>query len=200
LGVTYTPDEASCRRACVADVRCTGYTWVKPAAGNGPCYPKNACDANALENETPRADLFSGVIASSCKDVICGGKKVKTKPGSCIEPMPEPSHMPHYLRQAAALEQKRAMQQLLCPVGSDACYLGSLWNSGYECVNLQEELERCGSCDNDCTKKPGVSAVTCREGQCIVQACAPTFALVGTEKGRECKPASGSSARRRRRV
>lgn len=128
--------------------------------------------------------------------------------------------MPHYLRQAAALEQKRAMQQLLCPVGSDACYLGSLWNSGYECVNLQEELERmcfpyealrqtlltptqcagCGSCDNDCTKKPGVSAVTCREGQCIVQACAPTFALVGTEKGRECKPASGSSARRRRRV
>lgn len=73
---------------------------------------------------------------------MCGTKKVNVKPGTCIEPMPEPSGKTHYRRRAVALEAKRAMQMQLCPLGSSACYLGSLSSSGYECVNLQEELER----------------------------------------------------------
>ncbi|WAR59949.1 hypothetical protein PtB15_11B590 [Puccinia triticina] len=41
--------------------------------------------------------------------------------------------------------------------------------SAWECVDLQEELTACGSCDNDCTRIPHVKGVGCEEGTCRIR-------------------------------
>lgn len=139
--------------------------------------------------------------------VYCNGVKVNTTPGQCATPTPTlaPSQKRARMRRMADLEEKNMRQRQLCPSGTTACYLGSSVASGYECVDLDEELERtfiprassskaltgdhtgCGDCNIDCTAIPGATSVTCRAGQCVVGQCGPGYTLIPTLTGGECR-------------
>ncbi|PLW21412.1 hypothetical protein PCANC_03795 [Puccinia coronata f. sp. avenae] len=41
--------------------------------------------------------------------------------------------------------------------------------TSWECVDLQEELTACGSCDNDCTRIPHANGVGCENGTCRIR-------------------------------
>ncbi|MBW0461745.1 hypothetical protein O181_001460 [Austropuccinia psidii MF-1] len=43
--------------------------------------------------------------------------------------------------------------------------------SSWECLNVQEELSACGSCDNDCMKIPHVESIGCEFGVCKIFSC-----------------------------
>ncbi|KAH9450642.1 hypothetical protein MJO29_009694 [Puccinia striiformis f. sp. tritici] len=47
--------------------------------------------------------------------------------------------------------------------------------TGWECVDLEEELTACGSCDNDCTSIPHVKGVGCEKGKCRILSCKTGF-------------------------
>ncbi|WVQ98499.1 hypothetical protein IAU59_005625 [Kwoniella sp. CBS 9459] len=86
----------------------------------------------------------------------------------------------------------------LCPQGLNACMVSKDPSSGFECINVEEELESCGGCmfqpaDRDASSKvgseqqgvnclslPGVpkAGVTCNHGQCEAYACEEGYTLV----------------------
>ncbi|KAA1069678.1 hypothetical protein PGT21_031324 [Puccinia graminis f. sp. tritici] len=47
--------------------------------------------------------------------------------------------------------------------------------TSWECVDLQEELTACGTCDNDCTRIPHVKGVGCENGTCRILSCKSGF-------------------------
>jgi len=68
----------------------------------------------------------------------------------------------------ASSQQLVSTTQALCPGSYTACPLKGSYSGGFECLNLQEELNACGSCGNDCeaAAEPGQFA-GCVEGVCV---------------------------------
>ncbi|KAG9028646.1 Dihydroxyacetone synthase [Tulasnella sp. JGI-2019a] len=79
---------------------------------------------------------------------------------------------------------------------------------GFECINVTKDPESCGGCvapegvlqatrtsdygnyeeatgGQDCTAIPGVSATTCRRGQCVIEACRKGYAKLREASGKE---------------
>jgi len=105
---------------------------------------------------------------------------------SCVAPSagycptissPTPSGV--YKRQDVPLRCERRGHQM-CPIMSG--------RGGFECVDVQNDLESCGGCVGepdgsldydlsgvDCSALPGVDRVRCVEGNCHVDSCAPSW-------------------------
>ncbi|KAI5477361.1 hypothetical protein MNV49_006426 [Pseudohyphozyma bogoriensis] len=85
-------------------------------------------------------------------------------------------------RQATA-RMSRRRETRLCPEGFEACAS----KVGFECVNINEDLESCGGCPGtaesvDCTALSGVSSVACTAGACIVSGCDIGFELIAADE------------------
>ncbi|GAA5973385.1 hypothetical protein JCM11641_003104 [Rhodosporidiobolus odoratus] len=81
--------------------------------------------------------------------------------------------------QAAGSRKKRSFD---CPASHVACAVGSSLNDGYECVNVETNLEQCGGCvtdgvGQDCTMISGVETVSCEAGRCLVLSCVPGLSV-----------------------
>ncbi|KAF9445196.1 hypothetical protein P691DRAFT_735384 [Macrolepiota fuliginosa MF-IS2] len=124
-----------------------------------------------------------------------------TKPTSCICPKPYlecngkcglykgcPSGKPYYRRDSLSRE-------LICPTGMEACGIWGRNARTWECVDTMSDLESCGGCvihlpngygreGQDCTALPGVSDVSCVQGQCVVHKCMPGYDVHAS--GAEC--------------
>jgi hypothetical protein len=101
----------------------------------------------------------------------------------------------------------------LCRPGWQSCpvYTGigrTAVLSKYECVNVVSDLESCGGCvdrasplaivgaaDRDCSAIPNVDAVSCANGQCVIEACKLGFIL--SADGRECVAVTNAHRRRK---
>lgn len=57
----------------------------------------------------------------------------------------------------------------LCSPGHHACSVGG--SLGFECMDLNSNLENCGACGMDCTSLPGVNAIGCEMGVCTTWSC-----------------------------
>lgn len=210
----WVSSEATCQQACSGDPACNGYTWVRPAAGgNGPCYRKstNSCDAGTLM--LPAPGKYSGVLAGTntvtSTDCIvqCGKNTVTLKGESCtvVTPKPTSSTTAQRIKRAFQLSSMDNFGQSSaprCPANLTACSLGRsafAAAEGYECVDLADELERCGDCDNDCTAIPGARSVTCSAGRCIINSCARNWHLVSRGDG-HCERSNRLDEHPRRRL
>lgn len=70
-----------------------------------------------------------------------------------------------------------------CPANSELCPVPF---KGFECLDTTTSLEACGKCpfqpgSVDCTILPGVEAVACVDGQCVIEACASGYVLFDRE-------------------
>ncbi|GAA5868275.1 hypothetical protein JCM8547_002302 [Rhodosporidiobolus lusitaniae] len=79
---------------------------------------------------------------------------------------------------AASQAGSRKKRSIECPAAHIACPVGSTLSDGYECVDIQTNLEQCGGCladgsGVDCTSIYGVESVSCEAGQCLVLSCVP---------------------------
>jgi len=123
---------------------------------------------------------------------------------------------------AAPKKKKRAKDVSLCPTGETACpILGAAsfefsakhdvthlhttdlvaGADGYECLDLQIQLDSCGRCGNDCSKIANTLGVGCSEGSCFVFSCQPGYDV--SADGLSCLATLGGSnstaARQRKR-
>ena len=76
----------------------------------------------------------------------------------------------------------RGEDAIFCPDNLSACPIGSSFESGFECVNVLDELENCGGCASlgegmDCTAISGAAGVGCNNGTCVVLSCTAGFRL-----------------------
>ncbi|KAA1072915.1 hypothetical protein PGTUg99_026955 [Puccinia graminis f. sp. tritici] len=55
--------------------------------------------------------------------------------------------------------------------------MASTSNDSWECLNLQEELTSCGSCNNNCMDIPNAVSVGCQIGSCKIFSCAAGYTL-----------------------
>jgi len=74
-------------------------------------------------------------------------------------------------------------EDLRCEWGLTKCGVlnFSASRAGFECIDTRSHLESCGGCTlayghaeatgEDCTAIPGVSAVSCHAGKCVVYTC-----------------------------
>ncbi|KAL8287089.1 hypothetical protein RQP46_004095 [Phenoliferia psychrophenolica] len=56
-----------------------------------------------------------------------------------------------------------------CPGKTSACPIPG--TSGFECVDLSNELEHCGACGTNCLAKMGARGVSCSDGSCEITSC-----------------------------
>ncbi|GJE91935.1 hypothetical protein PsYK624_080870 [Phanerochaete sordida] len=104
--------------------------------------------------------------------------------------------------------QKRSpprTQRLRCAPAHSKCPVygiayGRGYTRGYECVDTQSDLERCGGCvdgdswdgarsaggGRDCSAIPDVDAVRCARGQCIIERCRRGYII--HDGGTACRP------------
>ncbi|GAA5916232.1 hypothetical protein JCM6882_001116 [Rhodosporidiobolus microsporus] len=83
---------------------------------------------------------------------------------------------------AASQGGSRKKRSIDCPANYVACPVGSSLSEGYECVDVQTDLEQCGGCvtngeGQDCTDIFGAETVTCETGRCLVLSCAPGMSV-----------------------
>lgn len=70
-----------------------------------------------------------------------------------------------------------------CPAGQTACAVGFREQDGFECIDVDTNIEQCGGCASasgagvgqDCTAIPNADLVLCEEGSCLVLSCTPGF-------------------------
>lgn len=60
--------------------------------------------------------------------------------------------------------------------------LGDWFRVGFECIDLENDVENCGGCASlgtgqDCTQIPGAKKSTCESSQCVVLSCQPGHVL-----------------------
>lgn len=70
-----------------------------------------------------------------------------------------PSSGPQRRRARRAEQRLLAARDDRCPKPLSACPIGA---TGFECIDLSQELESCGRCGNDCTQIEGVDQVAVR--------------------------------------
>ncbi|KAK9894376.1 hypothetical protein P389DRAFT_212168 [Cystobasidium minutum MCA 4210] len=175
---------AGCAAACTADPNCYGWTFTPSTqvstTGGGYCYLKGLgnCNVDSLVKTQVPGKYTSGIIGDACT-VTCKGKTVTITSDNCVVVTPTPTSTKAANRYRRDTEERLSMAEMkmLCPKGQTACPIGFKLEAGYECLDLSEELESCGSCGNDCTSIPGAKDVTCSKGQCIVTSCTPGFSL-----------------------
>lgn len=87
--------------------------------------------------------------------------------GVCEGNVPAPPNASGDSKRAKRSRAAVNIQRSLCPGDTTACSISTGLGSGYECVNLQEELGHCGACGNDCEAQaaPGQGSV-CAAGKC----------------------------------
>jgi hypothetical protein len=180
------PGEQSWQVACKDDLTCTPQHARMPSLG-GCCRPR--CNP-----QTCRGGAFPAAVMASASQHVLGTCSPK---GDCI---PTPS------RQAS---RRRSVALDRCDHGLAVCNVSQGKTSVFECVDTQASLERCGSCDNDCSavslstslasctmtyasQIQGSDDVTCIAGACHINSCSPEFTLA--QNGTECiRTSSGLS-------
>ncbi|WOO84261.1 Protein priA [Vanrija pseudolonga] len=111
----------------------------------------------------------------SCTDgyVACGRQCIDPTIEQCVSNFPQP---------------KRRSLSTKCPRGYDKCALPT---GGFDCVDVDNDLESCGGCPSygddedsvnargvDCSVLPGVASVACVKGECRVGSCLRKHRLV----------------------
>jgi len=93
-------------------------------------------------------------------------------------------------------------RQKICPVFGSYTRGGPLTVSGYDCVDVHNDLESCGGCvdesrdgrrsedgGRDCSAIPHIDAVRCEGNRCIIDSCRRGF--VKSVDGEHCVPLQG---------
>lgn len=172
------------------------------------CSRQDSAGSTSCTN-CPTSGSYSPPGATSstqCLSDVAGGLATcaaSTTDGSCrtssppVLPSAQPTHLPRIIAAVggavisqAAPVRRRGPVRRACPSGSQSCpvYGTTLrrrgYLKGYECVEVQRDLESCGGCvahdspfgertaggGRDCSAIPHADGVKCQNGVCVIGA------------------------------
>ncbi|GAA5848610.1 hypothetical protein JCM8547_004573 [Rhodosporidiobolus lusitaniae] len=117
---------------------------------------------------------YCGAKSATCIDYNCAHGLIckRTRKGKkCVSPTPQPSGKVTKRDDLSSSERR----SFLCPGDQVACPLTGTGTLGYECIDLNNNIEQCGGCaafgGTDCSSIEGADAVLCHNGSCKVLAC-----------------------------
>ncbi|BGP18964.1 hypothetical protein JCM10213_004205 [Rhodosporidiobolus nylandii] len=166
--------------ACSSDNDCQAFFFC----GSGVCGGENAACANG-DPSSPIPNPEQQCVSQSCDTTTqtCAAPPSNgvangfgcTSDDMCASGSCGSSAVCVAAASQGATRKKRSIE---CPANEVACAIGSSLSEGYECIDIQTNLEQCGGCvlngeGQDCTAIFGVETVSCEAGSCLVLSCVP---------------------------
>jgi len=154
---------------CTIDDNCYDYCGTDGTCGGlGASCDSQAANAHNqfdITCDTPAFVCSTDGSTGSCISATSGGSS-KTRHRRMME---------RSLKQARSLCFGEAGSNTVCPIFGGA-------EAGWECVNISNNLERCGGCvsdglGQDCTTITGALDVACANSTCEISSCQPGFKL-----------------------
>ncbi|KAI5449131.1 hypothetical protein NCC49_005269 [Naganishia albida] len=139
---------------------------------NGQCAALNGVPAGGACSSNAECDGYASCLDGACDD---RGFPCQCFNYACTDVSPTPG-----LRKRVEFPVQQVIQKQLCPKGYEPC---PLYPSGYECVDVMNDIESCGGCVGrnmpgvDCSADVHVAAVSCVRGKCVIAACEEGFVV-----------------------